>query len=473
MDYKVDYLTLSLIPNTRVDSGKMYNNLLDFLGLTKFRENFIQFSGGRFYNYIMRYRDISIKIPDSFSSDLQGFCIEFTGQGIDYYIDYMREYHPDYEVKDLLAAFFSLADKGFRCRVTRIDIAYDDISYEEKRFYTLDLDRIQRAILRQEFISPFSHRKKHKEMVVSFEDSEKGKGRNAINTGKTINLGNRRSEVFGRFYDKLAEQRTKGNTVDENIKHWSRLEFEFKNFHAMSLCEIIVGSPQEELSLYLSKIVNSYIRFIVVKQKNETNYHRCPVKRWWAKAIGTIERAKLVIKKPEKNHYDSAVRWVKRSVAPTLLSILHCIPMDRFLMMVKENAVERISNKHDLIVADYINRKSVEVLTGYDEYKLYSDNYEAFIAELRREHFKNDTRCIFRDLDFSEPILNEALACLDKPTDTEILEDCGYKKVGTYIDDVRSDEQLRFERICSKYQRREPDKYESFTDDSDEILAYF
>lgn len=467
MNYKVDYLTLSLIPSVRVNSSTMYNNLLDFLGLTKHIHSFVQFGGGKWYEKIMRYRDISIKLPDSFNSNLQGFCIEFTGQGIDYYINYMRETYPDYEVKDLLSAFFSLADKGFRCHVTRIDIAYDDISYEEKRFYTLDLDRIERAILRQEFISPFSHRKKHKEMVVSFDYTEKGKGNSLKKTGKTINLGNRHSEVFGRFYDKLAEQKAKGYTVDENIRHWSRLEFEFKNSYAMSVCEAIVSLSQEDLSRYLANVANRYICFIVVKQKNETNYHRCPVKRWWAKAIGTIEKARLIVKKPEKNHYDSAVSWMKRSVAPTLLSILHCIPMDKFLMMVKENAVERINNKHDLIVDDYISRKPSEELKGYEEYKLYSDNYESFIAELRREQFKNETRFIFNG------ILPEELECLNNMSQEQLLEECGYKEKGTYIDDVRSDEQLRMELIMSKYQRMNPQEYDSFADDTEDILAYF
>lgn len=472
MEYKVDYLTLSLIPNERVNTTKMYNNLLHFLGLVKHQADFIRFGGGRWYDHIMRYRDISIKIPEEFSSDLQGFCIEFTGQGIDYYIDYMRETFPDYEVKDLLAAFFSLGDKGFRCRVTRIDIAYDDISYEEKRFYTLDLDRIERAIKKQEFISPFSHRKKHNEMVVSFDYTEKGKGDSLIKTGKTINLGNRHSEVFGRFYDKLAEQKVKGNDVDENIKHWSRLEFEFKNARAMSVCEAIVTLPKEELSKYLANVANRYICFIVVK-KNVKNYYLCPVKRWWARAIGTIERAKLVIKKPEKNHYQAAVHWVKHSVAPTLLSIFHCIPIDQFLMMVKENAVDRINNKHDLIVEDYIKNKRTEQLTGYEEYKLYSDNYEAFITELRREQFKNDTRYIFRDLPSEE--LNEKVSHFDNWSKEVILQDCGYIQPDTFLDDVRSDSEVEAERI----KKNAPYGYSSFSafiDDLEEfepILAYF
>lgn len=467
MNYKVDYLTLSLIPNEIVNPDSFYVNILDFLGLTKHIHSFVRFGGGRWYDYIMRYRDISIKVPHGFCSDVQGFCIEFTGQGIDYYINYMRETYPDYEVKELLAAFFSLADKGFRCHVTRIDIAYDDISNEEKRFYTLDIDRIERAILRQEFISPFSHRKKHKEMVVTFDYTEKGKGNTLTKTGKTINLGNRRSNVFGRFYDKLAEQKAKGFKVDENIKHWSRLEFEFKNSYAMSVCEAIVSLSPDELSRYLANVANRYICFIVVNQKNKTNYHRCPVKRWWAKAIGTFEKAKLIIKKPEKNHYNSAVRWVKRSVAPTVFSILQCIPIDKFLMMVKENAIERINKKRDLIVDDFLSRKPDEHFTGYEEYKLYSDNYEAFIAELRREQFKNDTRCIYNDK------LPEELNHFNNMSRDQLLEHCGYKRVGTYIDDVLSDEQMRFKSVFNLSQRRDPDKCPWDSDDTEELLAYF
>ena len=467
MEYKVDYLTLSLIPLERVNTTKMYNNLLHFLGLVKHQADFVRFGGGRWYDHIMRYRDISIKIPEDFSSDLQGFCIEFTGQGIDFYIDYMRETFPDYEVKDLLSAFFSLADKGFRCRCTRIDIAYDDISCEEKRFYTLDLDRIERAIKKQEFISPFSHRKKHNEMVVSFDYTEKGKGDSFKKTGKTINLGNRHSEVFGRFYDKLAEQKAKGNDVDENIRHWSRLEFEFKNARAMSVCEAIVSLPAAELSRYLAGIANRYICFIVAK-KNVKNYYACPVKRWWARAIGTIERAKFVIKKPEKNHYQATVQWINHSVAPSIYTILQVIPIDKFLMMVKENAVERINNNHNLIVQDYLSGKSGEVLTGYEEYKQYSDNYEAFIAELRREQFKNDTRYIFRDLSSEE--LNSKVSQFDKWSDERVLQDCGYRELGLFSDQVRSDEIVQAERR-KKNAPYGYSSFEAFIDD--ELLTYF
>ena len=466
MDYKVDYLTLSLKPSTPVNPSTMYTSILEFLGLTKHLHSFVRFGGGKWYDYIMRYRDISIKVPDSLNTDSEGFCIEFTGQGIDYYIDYMRETYPDYEVKDLLAAFFSLAKDGsFRCRVTRIDIAYDDISYEEKRFYIFDLDRIKRAILRDEFISPFSHRRKRNDMLVSFEDVEKGKGRSKKNLGKTINLGNRHSEVFGRFYDKLAERKAKGHTVDENIKHWVRLEFEFKNAHAMSVCESIVAMPQEELSNYFAEIINRYIRFVVVKEKNETNYWRCPVKRWWKTAIGTIKRAKLVLKKPERNYYRAAVNWVNRSVAPTLFSILQVMPVDKLLMMIKENSMERMNFKHDLIVDDFISQKPDEQLKGFEEYKLYTDNYEAFITELRREQFKNETKYIFGN------ILPEELESVNNMTQEQVLEECGYKEVGTYIDDVRSDKQVRLDLKFNKFQHRNPKEYDTYLDD--EILAYF
>ena len=443
MEYKVDYLTLSLIPNERVNTNKMYNKLLHFLGLVKHIGDFVRFGGGRWYEYIQRFRDISIKIPAYDKSNEQGFCIEFTGQGIDYYIDYMRETFPDYQVKDLLTAFFSLGDKGFRCRITRIDIAYDDISCEEKRFYTLDFDRIKRAVVKGEFVSPFSHSHMKDEFPISLEEKNKGRGRTKINIGRTINLGNRHSEVFGRIYDKLAERKAKGAEVDENIKHWTRLEFEFKNAHAMAIGELIVVSSPEELTLQLAEIVNRYIRFVVVN-KNEKNYYACPVKRWWARAIGSLGKSRLVFKKPEKNYYQAAVKWIKRSVAPSIYTILQLIPVDKFLMMIKDSAIERTNNKHNLILQDYISGKSAEALTGYEEYKLYTNNYESFIAELRREQFKNDTRYIFRDLSSEE--LNSKVSQFDKWSDERILQDCGYRELGLFSDEVRSDEIVQAER---------------------------
>ncbi len=393
MELKVDYLTLSIIPSEIVEPNSFYLDLLHFFGLTKFLNSFKRCGGGAFYNYIMRYRDISFKIPDGFNSDVQGFCIEFTGQGIDFYIDYMRRSYPDYSVKDLLIAFFALADKGFKVRVTRIDIAYDDISYEEKKYYLLDLDRIRRALVNLEFTSRFSLKSKMKKMEVTFEESGKGKATDSVFCGSTIYIGNRRSKTFCRFYDKLAELFKHGKDIDENIKHWTRLEFEFKDRRAMSICMLLITLSDSDFVTQMSEVVNSYICFVVTKsEKNATNYSRCPVKRWWAKAIGTMSKSRLVCRKPEKNNYAAAVNWVRRSVSPTLYSILQCMSFDKFLSMLKEDGEQRQSLHHNLIIEDFINDRPDEVLEGLDEFSLYTDRYNDFLKSLRQEQYKNEVR---------------------------------------------------------------------------------
>lgn len=405
MEYKVDYLTLSIIPPESVECESFYLQLLHFLNLVKFKPNFKRCGGGGFYSYTMRYNDISIKVPESFNSDVQGFCIEFSGEGIDFYVDYMRRTHPDYMVSDLLKAFFSLSGEGYKTRCTRIDIAYDDIDYEEKKFYLLDLDRIERAINNLEFVSLFALKKKVKSMNVTFEDKTKGKGIVSDVSGKTIYVGNRKSKIFCRFYDKLAEMATHGKAFDKNIKHWSRLEFEFKDSRAMAICDALICLDLEHLSNYLADVINNYIRFIVVKG-DISHYNRCPVKRWWAKAIGSCKTAKLVTRKPDRNHFTAAVSWVKRSVAPTLYAILQCMSFDKFMMMIKENGIER-SGKQDIIIEDYLNRKPDEVFEGLEEHKYYTNDYETFIQALRTAQYHNDIRYLTGNgLDAGELVLD-------------------------------------------------------------------
>ena len=83
MNWKVDWLTLSLIPRFNVtDCKQLYSNILAFLGLSEYEKLFAEKPGGKYYKCVMRYNDISIKIPDSFNADVQGFGIEFTGHEI-------------------------------------------------------------------------------------------------------------------------------------------------------------------------------------------------------------------------------------------------------------------------------------------------------------------------------------------------------------------------------------------------------
>ena len=232
-----------------------YKTIVHFLCLDQFADQFEEYSGGKYYKTIYRYNNISVKIPDSLLSDHTGFGIEFTGQGIDFYIDYMLSKFPDYDVRNLLSSFLSLAeDETLRCQVPRIDTASDDISYEVKKTYPLDLNLIKEALSNLEFSSPFAIKKHLKSFEVTFVDSERATLKNF--RGQTIYLGNKKSKVFCRFYDKLAEMDVNKKEYDEKIKHWARMEFVFRNDRAMSIVENLISLSDDDFSKYYAEVVN-------------------------------------------------------------------------------------------------------------------------------------------------------------------------------------------------------------------------
>lgn len=455
MNWKVDWLTMSLIPRFPVpDCDQFYSYILKFLGLSEYKKLFVKKSGGMYYNKIMRYKDISVKIPDSFSADDQGFGIELTGHGIDYYLEQRRKQYPDYTVCNLLSAFLSLAEGGsFTCNIPRLDVAIDDISYEEKRYYKLDLGRIERALKRHEFATRLTCKKHYgKDLVevsyISYENS-KLKGY----SGKTLYIGNPKSNTHIRIYDKLAERKDKGFEVDPEIKHWARFELIYKNKNALAIAEKIVelSGSCGAFEKFLSENVNYYIRFVVVKGKPDVS-HMCRYnsKRWWLSFVGTVEKSKLVHIKPDKNEFRKKVEWIKRSVAPTLRVIHEVIPMDQYLMLVYENSIERIAPNHDRIIQDFIESKPDDGnVLGLKRYENYTDNYITFIAELERNRTKNEIKYLLYGYDQAE--IDEYLKNVDQETDESVLKYCDYKQIGLFADEMRSTDVMFCEGLRSSH----------------------
>lgn len=395
MQFKVDWLTLSLIPSSMVeDTYTFYKNIVHFLCLDDFLTEFEEFSGGRFYKNIYRYKNVSIKVPDPIVSDHTGFGIEFTGQGIDFYIDYMRSKFPYYDVRNLLSSFLSLAaDETLRCRVPRVDIATDDISHKIKKFYSLDLNKICEALVNLEFTSPFSIKNNTKSFEVTFVESQRANLKSF--RGQTIYLGNKKSNVFCRFYDKLAEMEVNKKEVDENIKHWTRMEFVFRNDRAMSIVEALVHMSDEEFSKYYAEIVNHYITFIDVTENNRSNVCRCKPKKWWSDFLGVVRKSKLVNTKPTENHYVRFKKYMLSKTSAGIAAIFECEPVDKVMLEIKEASEASKTKTHDKIVNDYIALKngydkSVPLKKGLEEYSYYTDDYRKFLIELRKKREYNN-----------------------------------------------------------------------------------
>lgn len=442
MNWKVDWLTMTLTPKFEVpDCDGFYIDILKYLGLGEYEKLFEKKSGGKYYTKTMRYNDISIKIPDSFNADVQGFCIEFTGHGIDYYIEQMRRLHKEYDVCNLLASFLSLAEGGaFACNISRLDVAIDDISYEKKRYYKLDLGRIERALKRHEFATRLTCKTHYGKDLVELTDITYENSKLKGYSGKTLYIGNSKSNTHIRIYDKLAERKDRGFEVDPKIKHWARFELVYRNKNALAIAEKIVelSGSCGGFEKFMAENINYYIRFVVVKGKPDVS-HMCrySTKRWWLSFVGTVEKSKLVHIKPDRNEFKKKVNWYKRTVAPTVRVILEVVPIDQFLMMTNENSIERETPNHDRILQDFHEAKTDdENVLGLKRYENYTDNYITFIAELERNRTKNEIKYLLNGCAQSE--IASILKNVDEEPDECILQYCDYKQIGLFADDLRS-----------------------------------
>ncbi len=399
MDYKIDWLTLTLKPeNASVtyiektssdDMCPLENWLFSFLNLNKIKHEFLFKCGSvQHYNFMYTYNGISIAFANAFNFPNQGLMIRFSAEGIAFYEKYRKSFDKDWNFIAFLKEFFSLGIYGFKCKCTRIDIAFDDISYDDN--HLISLDRISKAVKRGEVVTLFRRVPEYDKNEFIHEITHiKERNSKGDLLGETIEFGNRKSAVFLRFYDKLKEQLKLKREVDEKIKHWVRMEFEFKNTRAMAICDSLILLDSNQFGKYFSAVINRYLRF-VVPHGERRNYYRCNTRKWWRDVVGTVEKARLAENKAVKNRYKSAMRWLKRTVYPTLWAVLHCKNVDEFLTDVQQAGFENQTYNHEMIVNDYISDKQEEEYKGIDIHKLTTNDFTALVKELEATAYKND-----------------------------------------------------------------------------------
>lgn len=429
MDYKIDWLTLTLKPekdnvtysnlHVKGDMCPLENWCFQFLELSDMKGSFRKKQGSiQHYNTMYHYNGISIALSSSSRFSEQGLMFRFSADGISFYEKYMREHNSEWTWVTFLKEFFSLGVFGLTCRCTRIDLAFDDISYDDKD-RLIDLKIVSKALRNGEFVSSFraTDSKTPYKLIPAYEDIKRNTKGSVL--GETYYVGNRKSKVFLRFYDKLLECKAKNEPFDEKIKHWSRMEFEFKDVRAMTVCDSLIMLTPEEFGTYMSKVTNRYIRFVVPKGTRE-NYYRCNSRRWWEKVVGTVEKAKLVENKAYKNRFNATMRWLKRSVFPTLYAVLHCIKIDEFLTDIRSAGVDRVDNglgsNFNMIINDYFKDTQSEVYKGIDIHRSSYDDFEKILAEFEntaystKMHLKALNLCKALKLDNEQKRLVQAHA---------------------------------------------------------------
>lgn len=402
---KIDYLTISCLPGSSKDSREaLVQKALYALGIDQLQSCFEFMCTNYRYEMILRYQNISIKIPSEKRFANTGVCFEFTGSGFDYYENYLAM-NKRTDIHSALNRFRLLYLEGYKTKCSRFDIAIDDKCYGDDR-PILILDTIEEVLKSRYFISKFRRsdpKEESGDLVPIFktpapstyddslpyriiESMNMSKG----NIGKTIYLGKRKSSTSVRIYDKLAEQEVKGEKLPEDIKHWVRFELEFHNKNAGAVFSKFLDCKDPvDFSKYISRVSYNLIRFV---DKDHSRLYNCTVCDWWMKFLGSMSDKGMYINKLSTNQYLRSLKYAKRCLAAILYAIFTCEPHQ--LVNILNDGSSKPSKTAELIVSDYHAYQSLspgdktaaveEVyrsVSGEDYWRMFADQTEGDFDE--------------------------------------------------------------------------------------------
>lgn len=326
-----DYLTLVCKSTRRTDTVEsLLQTALKTLRLSDIWIEFELVGRSRFYAQIYRFNDISIKLPSEERFFKQGICIEFSGNGMAYYQEHLKEKGLD--LQHALRAWRSLSVGGIFTRPTRFDYALDEICYNSAK-PLITFSKVRNCIEKHEFrsrLSAPSREKLDKNVPIGYDDLRSP--HSAEYLGSTTYFGLRQSAVCCRFYDKLLEQKHNKIEVDENITSWFRVEFEFKQSRAMAVYNAFCDMSEEDFTKYMAGVINNYVSFI---NRDNVNISRCSLKKWWAEFLGCSGKSRLTIPPYKPTTFQKFVQWLKRQIFPSLCRYIMCIGLPAFLRQLQ------------------------------------------------------------------------------------------------------------------------------------------
>lgn len=404
-----DYITISLLPGEVVcDVEGALNQLLRALYIEDWAEMFEYKCTTSRYESISRFGDVQLKLPYADNFEKQGICIEFSGRGVDYYIEYLT-IKKKTTLRDAMSRFIALSKFGFKTKSSRFDVAFDEIMRQSETYVPyLDLDRINNYFMERKFVTRFrrgypQHVSAEIKTAVNFDDvneMDKSVPYNCIESmnlssgriGKTIELGKRGSASFVRIYDKLAEQEAHKYEVPADYKSWVRFEMEFRKDNACSvLIDYATAESDEAFAARMASVALGLIRFIEI---DHSRIYNCSTAEWWSDFLGNAQKGKLMHIKPKFNKYVRGLDSKMRTQSATLASLVMCRASNLKSILVeglkhKSKSAEAIYNDYQAIKMlsdeeyERVYKESTTPLTGYEFWKCYKsvsdEEFDKFI----------------------------------------------------------------------------------------------
>lgn len=417
---KLDYLTVSLLPGTTDWTiPEALNKLTKALFIEDWIPFFVMVGAGYGYDEILRYNDVSLKISSPVKFPKQGICLEFSGGGVAYYIEYLK-LQKGVTLRTALNRFRCLCQFGCKTKCSRLDWAIDEQCFEGET-PCLDLDRIQQQLVDRHFVSLF--RRTDPEVVsgdlescftVSGEVDQKlpftfiqSQDVSSGKVGKTIYLGKRRSGTMIRFYDKLAEQLAHKISVPEGVISWKRFEMEFHQQNAGAVLTKYLDSSDEDFQSFICGLALKLIRFV---DPGRSRRYNCVTSKWWLDFLKTAKKSDLTIHKVKRNKFLNFLLSFKRQYSAAFTSAVFCSPS--FLVSVLEDGLKKTSKTADQIRSDYNAVKNLP--PNYYDYELREclksqtgEEYWRSFTDLDEKEFSGRLSALYRK------VFKKGVGCLD------------------------------------------------------------
>lgn len=336
----IDYLTFTikrLSPEHTLD----ISFVCDFLGLDV--NDFTMIGPRMHYTCCFdNNKNIFIYYSEGARAEEMGVCVSMSGSGCRYFETVLGSSGADGQ-GDLWISFFrrlrNLNFSGYGVKISRIDIAADDKSTDDK--YLLNLDDVEACANSRDFVSRFRNLYHYTSKYLVTDQV----------IGRTLYFGSQKSSVFCRFYDKLAEQKVKYEGDPESlqqldsIKHWVRMEFVFRRDQAIKIVNAICDSAS--FSRYYAELVNGYLRFV---DKDDSNVTRCTLKKWWQRFLGTLGRCKLSVGYFKQYNFARIYSYYQKYLTTTVFTLLSRLPPAEFFRLTADGALGRLKKRHTDII---------------------------------------------------------------------------------------------------------------------------
>ena len=246
---------------------------------------------------------------------------------------------------------------------TRIDIAIDDYDGDKAT-----LPKIKEVLDKRNYVTSF--RKKYYKLMGCDED------------GWSIQFGSHKSTMMFVIYDKLKEQLSKGNEVDQEF--WTRYEMRFMKEKAYNVVMNLTEVGMEGFNNYCYGLLYSMLDLKSDNGYSEHNMGQAETIPWWSDFLGNVSKSEITKYKVKRVALDSYKEWFYPLLSTYLLLmfVLNGEDVDAIFTSMLEESMDNLVKldkkkvKNINVFLDEVGQKKI----GMDKVQIFLDKVKKYTA---------------------------------------------------------------------------------------------